>query len=297
MPTQRPIAAGAVPSGKHVDKMRQEFEQLGLSGPEARVLTALLYCGTGSAGTIAAAADIPRPNVYPVLDTLVAKGVADVLAGKVAKWTTPGPARVLERLCDIQRERLSDCERRAEQMGELLAKVLPGDDGAPRPYVHLLADAAQVKRTYDELLAKSEFELLMFTRPPYAVPLGRPNPAVIEALARRVVMRVLYPKSQVEDPEADAWRAEMAAYHDAGVEGRVVDELPIKLSIFDRKTVLVAMSDVSGHESGYPAFLLVEHHGYAAVQVTAFEQYWARSRRYPLRRGRHPRLASDGVPA
>ena len=74
--------------------------------------------------------------------------------------------------------------------------------------------------------------------------------------------------------EAEGFRAAIARYHDAGVEGRLVEELPIKLAIADRRTALLAMTDPVLPDIGFPTTLLVEHPGFATLQAEAFERLW-----------------------
>ena len=120
------------------------------------------------------------------------------------------------------------------------------------------AEKAKADRSFVEALGRDEV-----------------NPAVLEALARGVSIRVLYEAASWEDPEAESFRASMAAYHRAGVQGRVVDELPMKMVTADRRATLFALADPVLREVGFPMNLLVEHEGYAAFVADAFEFRWA----------------------
>jgi len=80
----------------------------------------------------------------------------------------------------------------------------------------------------------------------------------------------------LEDPEAHSFRSDILDYARAGMEVRLVDDLPIKLVVFDRATVLVAILD--DHVSSYPDLLLVEDRGFAQVMAAIFEQWWAGAR-------------------
>lgn len=133
-------------------------------------------------------------------------------------------------------------------------------------------DPSRVTRLYDQLLTHTEHELLVFNRPPYFAKVGVPRARVLETVGR-VPARVLYQTAQVRAAD-DAWHHEMAAYHRAGVEGRVVPELPIKLAIFDRRNTLLSIDEPGTPRPGPPTTLLVEHPGYADVHVEAFECLW-----------------------
>lgn len=58
-----------------------------------------------------------------------------------------------------------------------------------------------------------------------------------------------------------------------GVQARLVDELTIKLVVVDRQSALFAMPDLTS-ESVFPTNLVVEHPGFVAMQVRAFEAVW-----------------------
>ncbi|HSH61348.1 MAG TPA: hypothetical protein VK988_17250 [Acidimicrobiales bacterium] len=92
--------------------------------------------------------------------------------------------------------------------------------------------------------------------------------------------RALYQAPEVEDPSSELWLGELEAFHAAGVEGRIVEEVPIKLAVVDRKVALLALDDPVLAHVGYPITLLVEHPGFAAVQAEAFDHRWETARPY-----------------
>lgn len=160
---------------------------------------------------------------------------------------------------------------------QMLEASFPEAPSVALPFVHQLHGANRVRAVYDALLSGAETELLMFTRPPFAYRSGvdNINEAELDMAARGVPDPVLYQQEQIDDPDAGGFRAEMEAYHQAGVKARVVEELPVKLVVVDRRASLVGMHDRSNSEGGYPTAPLIEHAGYASVQALAFEQLWA----------------------
>jgi hypothetical protein len=121
---------------------------------------------------------------------------------------------------------------------------------------------------------------LAVPRPPYTYRPGKPNPAVMQMLARGVVARVLYQAGEVAAFEAEAFRAETEAYHRAGVQARVVEELPMKLVVVDAKVAMMTMTHPLRDDAAFPATLLIEHPGHARFAAAAFEQYWAEGQPY-----------------
>jgi len=271
---------GALPAAT-VESLRRELEELGLGAYEARVLLALLGLGSATPGQIARHADVPRTSTYQVLEDLAGKGLAErVPGGAPAVWASRGPDTVLERLEALQKERLREHRARSRRVRDRLAEALAEAPAPSLPYVQVIHDPSRVQRLYLEMLASAREEVLVFNRPPYSLPREAPDRLVMST-ARRVSTRVLYQSVQVDDPDGDLWRQEMETYHAAGAEARVVDELPLKLAIVDRRLALLTIDDPTMPNVGFPTTLLVEHPAFAAVQADSFELRWATAHPYP----------------
>lgn len=277
-----------------LEQIRSAFEAFGLNGHQARVLLALLRLGPAGPAQLGRLAGVHRTSAYPVLQELRARGLAQQVPGQSTMWTSPGRDEVLDLLRTAHEERLREVKSRIEVARDLLAQAIPDAGAQAVPYVQIISSAAHARSLYDRLLAEAEDEVLVLNRPPYSnardrtkadrshvEALGRDevNPVVLGALERGVSIRVLYEASAWADPEAGSFRAAMGAYHRAGVKGRVVDELPMKLVTADRRATLFALADPVPREVGFPMNLLVEHDGYSAYQADAFEHRWATARR------------------
>ena len=276
--------------------MRRELEELGLSTYEARVLLALLQLGPASSADLARVSGVPRTSAYQVLEELGAKRLVERVPGRrAAVWACPGVDLVFDRLDAAQEDRLRDHRARTARLRKELAEPPPAKGVVPPPYVHLVQGAAEVRAIYDRMLDGAVVEVLVFNRPPYSTasnvarqtshdPVGEDevNPRVLGALDRGVRFRVIYEWAHWDDPEAASFRDAMDVYHRAGVQARMADDLPAKLAVADRASVLLALSD-PGQEIGFPVNLLIENAGFAELQADAFEHRWASSR--PLAEG------------
>lgn len=269
-----PLGAAVSPAVAEAQaSVQADFEAFGLSGYEARVLVSLLRVGVATPAQLASLSGVHRTSAYPVLEELAAKGLADVRAGKTAVWASPGTEEVLARLSALQEERLQGLRARLDQTREALSRLVPDAPMSVMPNAQIVRGAAHVRRIYERLLRDARSEVLVFNRPPYTWAPGRTNNVVLETLARGVKVRVIYQAVQLEGPEADAFREETNTYLNAGVQARAVDELPVKLVAVDRQSVLFAMPDPAS-ESAFLTNLVVEHPGFVAMQVRAFEMVW-----------------------
>lgn len=264
------VVAGPVP-----ETLRREFEELGLSPYESRVLLALLWLGSANTLQLSRLSGVPRTSTYQVLEVLRERHLAVRLPRDgPAVWTSAPRDEVLDLLHAAEEERLRQHSARTERVREMLAEALPESAQVAIPYVQLIFGAREVKETYERLLGKATFEALVFNRPPYSWDPRQVNPTVTE-FAGRVNTRVLYQAEQLAYPDAEAFRRAMEAYHAGGVQGRVVDQLPIKLAVFDRRVALVTLTDSVPAEARFPTALCIDHAGFASLQADAFEQRWA----------------------
>lgn len=276
-----------------LEAARRELEELGLSSYEARVLLAVLRLGSANSAELAKVSGVPRTSAYQVLEELGDKRLVErVPGGRAAVWTSPGTDLVFDRLDAAQEARLRDHRARTARLRKALSEPPATAGAVSPPFLHTVQGAAEVRSVYDRLLAGAAAEVLVFNRPPYSTtanvvkttddPAGQDevNPLVLEALARGVRFRALYQESQWSDPESAEFRRAMDVYHRAGVDARLVDELPTKLAVADRATVLLALPDPV-QQIGFPTNLFIDHAGFAALQADAFEHRWASARPLP----------------
>ena len=126
-----------------------------------------------------------------------------------------------------------------------------------------------VAKRFGELQSGAQRELLIFTKPPYAVDPGE-NTEGLELLSRGVVARSVYERSVYDDPAVVE-----AVRHFIGVgeEARVVDRLPLKLVVIDERVAVFTMEDPIAGSTDL-TIMIVEHPGFAGLLKLAFEHVW-----------------------
>lgn len=301
----KPIRGAAVTEDKQrrrgsvLESLQDDFEAFGLGGYEARVLLALLQLGSATASQVSELSGVGRTSVYPVLRSLTLKGLAEQLPGKSGIWASSGRAQVMDRLYESQERRLQELHERRRHAEARLEELGREGSPPPLPYVHIVRGIDETNKAFNRILSEATSEVVMFVRPPYTYVPGTPNPVVLDMMARGVGSRVLYQQGDLADPAAEGARREIDAYHAAGVQGRVVDELAVKLVVADRSVVLVAMMDPVLPEVGFPTNLLIEHPGYADLQADAFDKRWEAGKPYyeVLTRATTPGVAEPGEEA
>lgn len=252
-----------------------EFEALSLGHYAARVLLTLLQLESATSAELARHSGVPRTSIYQVIEELTGRGLAQRVGGDgPARWSSPGRDEVLDRLSSLEEERLRHQRSRIDRIRSTLSDLFPDAPVSAGAYVHVLPGMGQVASIYERMLAEVHSELLVYNRAPYVSATDHVNPAVLAALSRGVECRVLYQTEQWNDLDHRDFRQAMHAYHGAGVKGRMVEQLPVKLAVADRCVALLSLTNPTLPDTGFPTTLLVEHPGFAALQANGFDQLW-----------------------
>lgn len=245
--------------------------RIGLTQYEARVYVALIRRDGSSAADMARLTRVPRPRVYDVLDSLVAKGLAVQRPGHAARYVAVDPRQAMTHLVEAQAQRLdmlrNDAQAAAEELSPAFEEGNRHRD--PLDYVEVIRDRDALARRFDELQAAVEHELLAFSKEPAVVAVDQ-NVVGMKTAATHVV-RSIYELSLLRDPIR---RAGVRRFIDLGEQARFVAQLPLKLAVIDEQTVMFALPDpIAGRED--LTTIVIEHPNLAAVLKLAFETVWA----------------------
>ena len=255
------------------DQLRNvsQLTRLGLTSYEAKAYLALIRRDSYTAAQVARQSGLPRQRIYDVLGSLVQKGLATARPGSVVKYAATAPELAVERLIDAHRQDLQEMEHDAREMvTDLTPSFQAGQIHTdPLEYIEVLRDRRAINERFDELQAAVKREILVFTKPPYAMPLQE-NVEGLQVVERTHAARSVYEISIFDDPAAIEG---VRRFIDAGEEARFVPQLPLKLVIIDETIVMFGMQDpVAG--SNDLTIVVVEHPDLAKVLKTSFEATW-----------------------
>jgi sugar-specific transcriptional regulator TrmB len=258
--------------GQPDNEIADQMVGLGLNQYEARTYVGLLRRQASTAAEMARLTGVPRQRIYDVLDGLVEKGLASVRPGRTAQYAAVSPALALDSLVAAHRQRLATAEAAAETLLERLRPAYHAGQAHTDPldYIEVLRDQRAIAQRFNDLLDATQREILVFTKPPYAVTV-RQNVRGLE-VARVRTMRSIYELSAFEDPDFPAAVQEFA---DAGEQIRFVPDLPLKLGIIDETIVMFGMADPVAEPSG--TTVVIEHPALALILKIAFETVWAQA--------------------
>src|SRR5205823_3593966 len=136
------------------EDIHTKLKLLGLSAPEAEVYLALVRDGGPvSASAVATETGLPRTNVYPILSSLINKGIVEAEAGYGNPFTAVRPRDALRSLIARAREDFLEHEILARDLTDHLESM-----AEPKENSHLNGEQIHVFR--DSRVAAERFERL-----------------------------------------------------------------------------------------------------------------------------------------
>jgi hypothetical protein len=143
-------------------------------------------------------------------------------------------------------------------------------------FIEVLRGPALIAKRFAEYQASAEREILVFTKPPYALEPGE-NVEGVALLQRNIEARSIYERSITEQPAHVAAVQEFIA---AGEQARVVDLLPVKLVLIDERVALFTLEDPVAADPEL-TIVIVENAAWVSLLKIAFEAIWSRAGAFP----------------
>jgi sugar-specific transcriptional regulator TrmB len=281
---------------KNDNDHQAKLEKWGLDPLEAQVYLALVRNAQSvGASAIATTAGIPRPSVYPVLKSLVEKGMVENGEGYGSQFAALPPDEALPRLIAAEKENLLERELLTGELIKEFALVSRRPDNSETRLVEVIRDPRVCATRLQKLQQEAESEVNALVKAPLILKsmIRRANPGETESLRRGIRHRAIY-ESAVLDHEGVA--PHLADWIKAGEEARKFNgDLPFKLALFDTK---IAWVPLETNARRHPVVsVLIRHPALGRALRLLFDYLWKESE--PIRFGRKSvrKRASKGANA
>lgn len=261
-----------------VDRIQEQLMALGLNRYEAATYLALLERRSYTPARVAVRAGIPRQRIYDVLAALCSRGLAiERHSDGQRHYVAIDPAIALPALIE-QRRRQFEHEQATltEHVQTLLTTLTPAFTAGheqidPLDYVDVLLDRRLVFERALALAQSAEREISVCFKLPLLGDRESNFAEVAEPLRRGVRYRALYERSALANPNLRAWVTQFVEW---GQQARMVETLPLKVNLYDRRIALLSLQDpVTGALS--LTALCVTHPNFSVFLQGAFEQLWS----------------------
>lgn len=284
------------------------IKEIGLTEYEAKCYLALFERESLTVIEVINITGIPRPNAYEALKKLLAKGLCVSIPGKAKRYAASDPLVLREKALEVVNNSLDieieDLENRKNKIigkrknindnidavvGNLQALYDKSrGNGNPLEYMEVIKHPAQVYRRVVQLLNNAQTEMVGFTKPPYSFVsktteatqdnLNEQIQCLNDAVKRGVIIRNIYEIPEDEE-QLVGWYNNVCEGHNPAVEDRVIEKLPLKMTVFDRRFVIYQLVDPMERKLSMTS-LITEHPALAEGFAFMFEYYWEKARDY-----------------
>lgn len=249
---------------------------MGLSDIESRAYLALVRGGSLGASAVAELVGIPRSTVYPILHSLVERGLVEGGAGRGSRYRVVRPEDALPTFIEREREALEERERLAKELsgviGDLAAEVATDDPEV----VEVIRNRRGIADRFARLQLGAERSIELFVKAPFLNPRAG-NPEEQKALARGIRYRAIYESAVLDDPAIQPYFRDWVA---DGEEARLYPGvLPMKLALFDSSAALMPLETLATREQ--VTAILIRHASLAVTLRMFFDALWETSELIP----------------
>ncbi|KQC06317.1 MAG: hypothetical protein APR54_01840 [Candidatus Cloacimonas sp. SDB] len=246
-----------------------ELTKLGLSDIEAKVYLALLKKRNLPVKEISSTARINRTQTYDVLAKLVEKGMCVEIFGNVKKYEAIHPEKVFQNI----KSQLDKQKTIAENLAVTLGNVFKNNEDNVNPYdfIKVLRTNKVIMDHVFNLVQNAEAEICVFNKPPFAM-----NPYVNEPEVQSIKQGITHRSIYEIEEDSDLFLKKIKHFQSSGELIRINNKLPLKLLIFDNKTVVMTLYNESEQGSLFTA-MSIEQKDFATSMKDIFEIYWKNS--------------------
>lgn len=263
----------------------QDLMKMGLSEREAKVYRVLIGVDEITASGIPKFTDIPRTKVYEVLTSLIKKGFCREVESTSGSqtYTAVDPRIALEGVMRVEEERITGLRTLNDTLGGILFDLYSNSALRLKDYdfVQILRGRQEIVNTYIAYRKSAEIEILELSTGSYAMQDAEAKAEAednVRLLSKGMDIRVIYQTNEIGHDGNDYFHT---LNLQNGLRARVYPDVPVKMSLIDKKTILLPLSDPL-LEAPNLTVLLIEHPGLYEVLKQAFESYWSKSEEMTL---------------
>jgi hypothetical protein len=256
------------------------LQKFGMTEREAKLYLAMLEKYETTAAELHRISGVLRTKTYETLEKMVSKGYCmERVENRKRYYKVVKPSQ-LQKMFYSQWD--SEQAWRKETAQEIFTSLEKRFDKRPvnlsLDFIEVLHSKDQIHQRFLSELSNSQTEMCSFIRSPYACL----DPDVLEEQERVYWERLehglkctpIYMREDVHWEWLDKHVVKMRA---AGGDVRITERLPMKMYIFDRKRVMLALPAIPGHTEADFTMLVVEDPGFTESCQILFDGFWAKS--------------------
>ncbi|HPR17653.1 MAG TPA: helix-turn-helix domain-containing protein [Candidatus Cloacimonadota bacterium] len=256
----------------------EKFKYLGLTDAAGKIYLYLLHQSNSTASEISRDLAISRPKTYEYLSRLVDKGLCTEILGKVKKYAAVNPKTAFTKIQDQVTAEYENTSSVIDKLSEYLLPIFlkPNEHSDPMDYIQVIRERNSIIDKFETLEKSAQNEILSLVKLPFVMDMKSTlNPVEFDVLKGNVTFKTIYNREDVQHPQL---MKAIRKFAEAGEDVRITNQFPIpfKMYIFDNKTVMFTLEDLTATGSKLTA-LIIEHLDLVKGLKNVFDLYWINS--------------------
>ncbi len=257
--------------------------EIGLTEREAKVYRVLLNVTDITAAAIPKFTDIPRTKVYEAITSLVRKGFCKEVpsAGGLQNSQTfaaISPDIAISGMMNLEKSRMRHLEALSSDLTQELLQVYTRSTDRLQDYdfIEILRGRQEIVARYSKHRKEAREEILELSPEGFAMTEEEANEEADqneELIKRGVQIKVIYEAHEIRSGANTYFHRKNK---EVGVEARMLERLPIRLSLFDKTTVMLPLSDPM-MDTPNLTVLIIEHRNLYQILYDAFTNNWEKA--------------------
>ena len=251
----------------------KELMNIGLNQNESKVYLTLIKRNDFSVSEIANESGVPRVKVYGVLKILMNKGFCISTPGKIIRYKAEAPKFILSNNIDELNKKIEEAKNTSKKLENILQPIFEKGvkEDNPLNYINIIKENKQISNIFISLENNAEKEILLFIKSPF----------VINDLKKGLVnfkkIKAVCEENELKNKNVVNFLNKIMS--EKG-KVKIIDKLPIKMAIFDKKISIVNIKDYAHDE--ILTTTVIEHPDYAHLLVESFLGIWDRAIDYKI---------------
>lgn len=280
----------------NLDSLRVNLVELGMTEREAKLYIAMLSRTESTPAELHRLSGIVRNKTYETLEQMVQRGFCvERREGRKKFYRTIPPGTLKDALRRQWQQELEQKvstleakERLFSQLEDLATEL--NDEDQILDKIEIIRNSNHINARLIELARTTQHEMLSFSRSPYVSNQSpsfqeEQNQVQADALARGVKQKTLY----MYEEETWDWLPGRVIdrCENEGEDARIADYLPLKMIIFDKKTVVMHMPSFPGEAITDFTVLVIDDPGFVSMCMMNFDFIWQQSKPYDVWKTEH----------
>ncbi len=252
--------------------------EIGLTEREAKIYMTLLSGRMFTASDLQKVVDIPRTKIYEVLNKMVSRNICiEKKLGKNKMYEAVEPKLAMGRIYETYKNELKQKQELIDQLAEVFTPIFENSKAIINPleFIEVMEEKTQIHKRYIKSVAGTRVEMLTFNKGPYASDnserLKEQEDEEAKLLKRGGSSKGIYQFSELEEIDWLYDSVKMSVRD--GEKARIVDNLPIKMLIFDDEKVMFPLEQPIKTTNDL-TMIYIEHKQLATACRILFDHMW-----------------------